>query len=76
MPCVATASPFVARIAELHDSVSQLPGALASDVPDLMIDYLATVFTEDDAQPVSRYICYTAPMPLVFIARTTWCACS
>eukprot|EP00208_Stichococcus_sp_RCC1054_P005266 CAMPEP_0206141580 /NCGR_PEP_ID=MMETSP1473-20131121/13441_1 /ASSEMBLY_ACC=CAM_ASM_001109 /TAXON_ID=1461547 /ORGANISM="Stichococcus sp, Strain RCC1054" /LENGTH=154 /DNA_ID=CAMNT_0053536203 /DNA_START=125 /DNA_END=585 /DNA_ORIENTATION=+ len=39
---------------ELHGLVKQLPDTLGSHVPDLMIDYLATVFTDDDIQPVAR----------------------
>jgi hypothetical protein len=35
--------------------VAALPGALTSVVPELMVDYLATVFVEQDAQPVARY---------------------
>lgn len=40
---------------ELHGLVKQLPDTLGSHVPDLMIDYLATVFTDDDIQPVARW---------------------
>lgn len=42
------------QFAELDAATARLPGALASDVPELMIDYLATVFTEEDVQPVAR----------------------
>ncbi len=45
---------LVGACAELHELVAQLPDALASHVPDLMIDYVATVFTDEDIQPVSR----------------------
>jgi hypothetical protein len=40
--------------AELDAAVAELPGALTSVVPELMVDYLATVFVEQDAQPVAR----------------------
>lgn len=40
--------------AELGAAVAGLPGALTSVVPELMVDYLATVFVEQDAQPVAR----------------------
>ena len=45
---------LVGACAELHGLIAQLPDALASHVPDLMIDYVATVFTDEDIQPVSR----------------------
>ncbi len=41
-------------IAELDEAIDALPGALASEVPELMIDYIATVFRDEDCAPVAR----------------------
>lgn len=40
--------------AELHSLVATLPSILASHVPDLMIDHLATVFDDGDTVAVVR----------------------
>ena len=40
-----------------------LPEVLSSDWPELLVDYLAVVFREDDDLPVPTYVTLTVPSP-------------